>query len=111
MTMNKACDGTFLRRVRTDGLMGGGGTPMRKPLLRHALKGVAAWTVGVAMPTMAASEGVLWVYDATDRVPEVSMSAEAVSEGGIETFGVDRVESNGLAPFRTTPRAAVFIIR
>lgn len=65
----------------------------------------------MALSVTAATEEVLWVYDASARVQEVSMSAEAVSAGGVETFGVESVDSNGLSPFRTTPRAAVFIIK
>lgn len=71
----------------------------------------AASAVSVTARAEGGGGGIPWIYDDTARPKESTMSATVVASGGVETFGVERVESNGLAPFRTTPRAAVFIIR
>lgn len=72
---------------------------------------LAALTVFVALPVMATAEDVAWLYDDTAHAAEIRSSMTIVASGGIETFGLECVDSNGLCPFRTIPGSMLIIVR
>ena len=79
--------------------------------MNMAKQTAAAAALAVALPLAAAADDVPWVYDATARTAEVSSSATGVATGGIETFGTECSDSNGLGRFRSISGATRIVVR